>query len=88
MTERELERGTREVSDDALYRGWRERHPNLVYVDKRWVKPGRGGGYAADQVPYGAIMTSISEHVERVLGEYDSLRVRAVYETALVECRP
>jgi len=71
------------VSVEELYRGWREKHPDLSYGEKRWFRPGE---YVSEQVSYGEIMDSISDHVVEVEGEYDPYKVRGVFETALVEC--
>jgi len=40
----------------------------------------------SQQVEYGTIMDSISEHVIEVEGEADPLKIRGVFEIALVEC--
>ena len=71
------------MTTETLFETWREKYPDLSYGQKRWFRPGE---YISEQVSYGEIMSTISEHVVEVEGEYDPLTVRSVFETALIEC--
>ena len=69
------------LSVDESFETWRQKHPGLHYSTslhsrKRWFRPPGPEEYMSQQVEYGTIMDSISEHVIEVEGEADPLKIR------------